>query len=109
MKAGSPGSVTARPNASNIRGAVSGVQPLPNDQGYVWQIHVEEATPSGELPNFAASRIGETIEVYAPPDAARGLQVDDAVEAHVTFVGDEQGGQFVLSGDARKLAGQDDA
>lgn len=96
--------VPAAPNECLVRGRVHQVGPAPEGEGRILELKVEEAEDIGGMPNFARTRVGETINVFVPPGEAKGLKKGDHVEAHVSFEGDERGGMFFLKEKgARKL------
>jgi len=87
--------VSAKPNATRVRGRIISVDSLPEKRGYVWKVAIDEASTIGDQPGFALQRVGQEIDIYAPPTAP-ALGDDDKIEATVTYVGDERGGDFLL-------------
>lgn len=96
--------VPAEPNASRIRGRLVSIRPGPEGQGATWEIVVAASDDVENMRNFGRAHVGLTITVYVPPGSRHRLAANDALEARVTFQGDERGGAFFLiEDDARRL------
>ena len=97
-----PSGVPAAPNECKVRGKVVSVEPGPEGVGSAWQIELHEAEDVGDMPNFARTRIGDTITVLVHPKIKERPAEGQAIQAQITYQGDEQGGAFFLSsGDTR--------
>jgi hypothetical protein len=99
-----PPRVQAAPNASRIRGTVTGVRPHPAGAGTVWEVAVDKVDSVAGLANLAGRHEGGIIEIQVHPEAPVDVQPRDKIEAQVTYVGDERGGAFFLQeNDIRRI------
>jgi hypothetical protein len=97
-----PSGVFAAPNECKVRGKVVSVEPGPEGVGSAWQVELHEADDVGDMPNMARARVGDTITVFVHPKVKESPAEGEAIQAQITYQGDEQGGAFFLSpGDVR--------
>jgi hypothetical protein len=91
--------VNAAPNESKIRGKIVKIDPGPEGLGSIWTIEVSETEDIDNLPNFARRYVGKLISVLVHPEMKKEIKEFDIIEAHLTFQGDERGGEFFLIDD----------
>ena len=91
--------VNVAPNESKIRGKIVKIDPGPEGLGSIWTIEVSETEDIDNLPNFARRHVGKLIPVLIHPEMKKEIKESDLIEAHITFQGDESGGEFFLIDD----------
>jgi hypothetical protein len=102
-----PSGVPAAPNETKVRGKVVSVEPGPEGVGSAWQVELHEADDVGDMPNMARARVGDTITVLVHPKVKESPAEGEAIQAQITYQGDERGGAFFLSPDDVRIAEAD--
>jgi hypothetical protein len=95
--------ITTQPNESKVRGKILDIHPVPTGPGHIWQLHVTSSQKTSRSADFAKHQVGKTIEILIPPDTKHRFSTGDAIEAKVSFQGDEYGGAFFLINDEASL------
>lgn len=73
-----------------------GIEPIPDNEGFIWEVVLRESYDVDGMPNLTKQYIGQSVSIYVPPDI-NDIRLSNNIEAFVAFRGDESGGAFYLA------------
>jgi hypothetical protein len=93
-----PEGVPARPNATNITARLIEMAPVDTNPGTTrLTSELLSTQPAGSEGDFASARIGQQVDLFAQGIVIPELTTGDTFNAEVTYMGDESGGQFIIT------------
>jgi hypothetical protein len=92
-----PAGVPAVENRSRVTAVLLEQAPDESSPGWV-RLHVRIQTSEvvDGLPNFTADKVDQEVDLFAAENSLPALESGATFTALVTFLGDEQGGRFVV-------------